>query len=514
MPTVPEHPVPRPTQLELHDVLHETNRSWTDDLPVCRQCGVGLSTNQIYREDGQPRAEHEYEDRSFHFRLEDGKLSLYGIFDGHDGSKAAEFAMVRIPAELLLGQLEGRQSDVEVQEALIQAFVAVEKGFFDSIDDLLAEKTTLQMELPDNMSTYDAYQQYPDLVNKIQALNAQVSGGTTAVLALIHNNKIYVANIGDSRALLCHMDGSGILLVTQLSVDHDMNNEDELLRLSELGLDVDKIRQGSKLANQDNTRCIGNYVLKGGYKEFDILSEARGEPVIAEPYVSEGMPLDETCRFLLLMSNGLYKSLEEATGTEQVNRDIAQMVVEQFRVQSTLTGVAQAVVDKVVRIHHDTFMSGSEHSGQCQKRDDITLLVRNFNHLLPNALNSPTTSVRFSPVVSVQLTPRLEDAPSDPSTTTEHNDVSGTIDTVDTLSTTNSSNVATSSTSSMETLSSQTTTSSTDSVDRVLFPQRRTNQLPLDEEGRIEPYVDFSDFYRAVREAQEQGGLFNMYDNK
>lgn len=34
-------------------------------------------------------------------------------------------------------------------------------------------------------------------------------------------------------------------------------------------------------------------------------------------------------RFLLLLSDGLYKSLQEATGTEQVNKDIAQMVVEQ-----------------------------------------------------------------------------------------------------------------------------------------------------------------------------------------
>lgn len=60
----------------------------------------------------------------------------------------------------------------------------------------------------------------------------------------------------------------------------------------------------------------------------------------------------------------------------------------QFRIQSTLTGVAQGVVDKIVRIHHDVYMSGTSAipSG---KRDDITLLVRNFNYAMPNALNSP-----------------------------------------------------------------------------------------------------------------------------
>lgn len=67
----------------------------------------------------------------------------------------------------------------------------------------------------------------------------------------------------------------------------------------------------------------------------------------------------------------------------------------QFRVQSTLTGVAQGVVDKIVRIHHDVFMNGT--SPASQKRDDITLLVRNFNFPMPNAMNSPTNpQVRYS----------------------------------------------------------------------------------------------------------------------
>lgn len=52
----------------------------------------------------------------------------------------------------------------------------------------------------------------------------------------------------------------------------------------------------------------------------------------------------------------------------------------QFREQSTLTGVAQAIVDKVVRMHHDSKMSSTQSIGG--KRDDITLLVRNFNYPL------------------------------------------------------------------------------------------------------------------------------------
>lgn len=64
------------------------------------------------------------------------------------------------------------------------------------------------------------------------------------MVALVYRGKLYVANVGDSRALLCKTDSNQVLRVIQLSMDHDLRNEDELLRLSQLGLDVESIRQG------------------------------------------------------------------------------------------------------------------------------------------------------------------------------------------------------------------------------------------------------------------------------
>lgn len=69
--------------------------------------------------------------------------------------------------------------------------------------------------------------------------------------------------------------------------------------------------------------------MKGDYKELEDLKMATQEPVIAEPDIHGGIVLDESCRFLLVMSAGLYKSIEEATGKDQVNKYIAQCVVEQ-----------------------------------------------------------------------------------------------------------------------------------------------------------------------------------------
>lgn len=126
-----------------------------------------------------------------------------------------------------------------------------------------------------------------------------------------------------------------MLRVVQLSADHDLRNEDELLRLYKLGLNTDKIRMGSRLGPLECTRCIGNYLVKGGYKDLEELTAAQSEPVISEPDIHGGIVLDASCRFLLLMSDGLYKSLQTATGSpDSVNKDIAQMVVQQVTIKN------------------------------------------------------------------------------------------------------------------------------------------------------------------------------------
>ena len=61
------------------------------------------------------------------------------------------------------------------------------------------------------------------------------------------------------------------LIYVQLSVDHVTNNKDELARLAKLGLDIQQILRNRRIGNQENTRSIGDYGVKGGYKDFDIL---------------------------------------------------------------------------------------------------------------------------------------------------------------------------------------------------------------------------------------------------
>ncbi len=121
------------------------------------------------------------------------------------------------------------------------------------------------------MKSYQAQQLYPMQVAELQKIEPKITGGCTAVLAVIADKHLYVANVGDSRAILIKERHDGTLHADQLSVDHCVENEDELTRLEQLGLNRENLKRAGRLGMQENTRSIGDYYIKGGYKDVDTL---------------------------------------------------------------------------------------------------------------------------------------------------------------------------------------------------------------------------------------------------
>lgn len=101
----------------------------------------------------------------------------------------------------------------------------------------------------------------------------------------------------------------------------------------------------------------------------------------------------------------------------------------------------------------------SSSSNRSTKREDITLLVRNFNYILLNANKSPTTpAVSFNPiVVSNTLTNN---------NTTYNSNVTSTVSTV-----------------------------------------RNDTDTEVGEDNKMDAYVDFSMFYENYAIAKEDGSL-------
>nr|XP_019546611.2 TGF-beta-activated kinase 1 and MAP3K7-binding protein 1-like [Aedes albopictus] len=447
-------------------------RPWTDDLKVCPQTGVGEATNQTYRTDGSRIEAHKSHDKKCLCIVDD--TLLYAIYSGHQGVRVADFALQKMAADLLLGQLNGRSTDEAVKDVIRQAFHAVEKGYIDSIDVELATRTALQMQLSDiGLRQYQISQEFSNVLDKLGKIKLELSVGTSAVLALIYQSKLYIGNIGNCRALLCKTDDFDTLTFSQLSVDHNLYNEEEVLRLLRLGLEAQNFENFPLYS----TRCIGNYNGKGGYKDCDFLSDASSEPVIFQPEIVGSVPITSACKFLVLMSSGLCRALHDLYpgDTSYGNRNLVQMIAEEFQAQSTLAGVAQSVVHRVVQLHHDAFMQQVDEGKPSAffNRDDITLMIRNFNYPLPNAFNNRKTSNRsYTSTASASSSTTGSDAtPTNQSYGTEM-DCSG--------------------------MGTNVSVTSSERSENDNFPEG---------EKRVKSFVDFSDYYRRVAEARKLGKL-------
>ncbi|XP_039512525.1 TGF-beta-activated kinase 1 and MAP3K7-binding protein 1 isoform X2 [Pimephales promelas] len=463
--------------------LMQSHQSWTDDLPLCQLCGVGSAPNCTYGPDGKGTQSHPNEDG--HLRFSTEFCFLYGVFNGYDGSRVSSFVSQCLTAELLLGQLSAGHTDSDLRRILSQAFDVVEKSYFETIDDALAEKANLQTQLPETQK----------MAERLKALEQEVSGGATAIVALIHNNKLYIANVGTNRALLCKTTSDGQNQVIQIGQAHTTDNDDELTRLAQLGLDPVRLRQTGLISGQSSTRRIGDYKVKFNYTDIDVLSAAKHKPIISEPEIHGGQSLEGVTGFLLLMSEGLIKALESAHGPEQVNQEVVAMVAAELAQQGTLEAAAQSVVERVKRLHHDVYVSGRQRAAHCAKHEDMTLLIRVINDTLLDGSLTPTQGGRIYPV-SVPYS-------NHQSTSKTSVTLSLVMPAQGTL--TNGSNTAStlegdtptagqSPTATLQSTNTHTQSSSSSSGDGSLF--RRSQAAQPDETGRVPPYVDFSQFYR------------------
>uniref|UniRef100_A0A8C2GQK4 TGF-beta activated kinase 1/MAP3K7 binding protein 1 n=1 Tax=Cyprinus carpio TaxID=7962 RepID=A0A8C2GQK4_CYPCA len=430
--------------------LMQSHQSWTDDLPLCQLCGVGSAPNCVYGPDGKGTQSHPNEDGHFCFSTE--CCFLYGVFNGYDGSRVASFVSQRLTAELLLGQLSTGHTDADVRRILSQAFDVVEKSYFETIDDALAEKANLQTQLPE---------------------------------------------VRTNRALLCKTTSDGQNQVIQIGRAHTTDNDDELSRLAQLGLDPVRLRQTGLISGQSSTRRIGDYKVKFYHTDIDVLSAAKQKPIISEPEIHGGQSLEGVTGFLLLMSEGLIKALESAHGPEQVNQEIVAMVAAELAQQSSLEAAAQSVVERVKRLHHDAYVSGRQRAPHCGRHEDMTLLIRVVNYTLADGSLTPTQGGRIYPV-SVPYS-------NHQSTSKTSVMLSLVMPAQGTL--TNGSNTAStlegdtptagqSPTATLQSTNTHTQSSSSSSGDGSLFRQRGSQAAQPDETGRVPPYVDFTQFYR------------------
>jgi len=162
--------------------------------------------------------------------------------------------------------------------------------------------------------------------------------GTTSVVALFDDNAVWVANVGDSRAIVGQLI-DGTLKPTALTNDNTPFDKEERMRIYELGGEIASVGQRQKkevVADAFWDTCDHDRDLAQAFPQPRVWGVGRAEPgcaftrslgdavgealgVIAEPVVThkERLPQD---RFVLLASDGVWEFLS--------NEDVCAIVEE------------------------------------------------------------------------------------------------------------------------------------------------------------------------------------------
>ncbi|KAL9263613.1 putative protein phosphatase 2C 59 [Drosera capensis] len=239
----------------LDSVLSSSNQTHADESPVS---GGGLSQNGkfSYGYASSPGKRSSMED-FYETRIDgvEGELvGLFGVFDGHGGARAAEY----VKQHLFSNLIKHPKFISDTKSAIADAYNHTDTEFLKS----------------ENSQNRDA--------------------GSTASTAILVADRLLVANVGDSRAVICR--GGEAIAVSR---DHKPDQNDERERIENAGgfvMWAGTWRVGGVLAV---SRAFGDKLLK--------------QYVVADPDIQEEK-VDSSLEFLILASDGLWDvvSNEEA----------------------------------------------------------------------------------------------------------------------------------------------------------------------------------------------------------
>ncbi|XP_072985418.1 protein phosphatase 2C and cyclic nucleotide-binding/kinase domain-containing protein isoform X2 [Typha latifolia] len=236
---------------------------------------------------------------------------FFGVFDGHGeyGAQCSQFVKRKLCENLL----KNSRFHIDAVEACHAAFLATNTQLHaDSLDDTMS--------------------------------------GTTAITILVRGTTIYVANAGDSRAVIAERRGKEIVAV-DLSIDQTPFRTDELERVKHCGARVLTLDQIEGLKNPD-AQCWGTeegddgdpprlWVQNGMYPGTaftrsigDSVAESIGVVATPEIFIMELTPNHP---FFVIASDGVFEFLSSQTVVDMVAkfqdpRDAcAAIVAESYR---------------------------------------------------------------------------------------------------------------------------------------------------------------------------------------
>ncbi|XP_002984183.2 probable protein phosphatase 2C 28 [Selaginella moellendorffii] len=243
-----------------------------DLLEVRRQSGEG-SRCRFGCALGKNLLGHAFEDRHYARIVEHkGKeIAMFGVYDGHKGGEVADF----LQQYLFDAILSHPRFDVNPKEAIREAYLALDKRILD-------------------------------------LGSVRRSGSTATTCLLFDGSKLIVANVGDSRAVLCR-GGEAVVV----SVDHEPQKPEEREMVESKGGEVSLTLGGIYRVDRRlaMSRAFGDYDLK--------------DHITVEPDIWEGELSSDD--FFIVASDGLWhKVTSEEAVSVVLEEDEAVVAAEEL----------------------------------------------------------------------------------------------------------------------------------------------------------------------------------------
>jgi serine/threonine protein phosphatase PrpC/pSer/pThr/pTyr-binding forkhead associated (FHA) protein len=225
--------------------------------------------------------------------------SFFGVFDGHGGSNASLYLSQSLHAAVAESLLSASPSLLKIFES--------ETSDSRSIDlSSNAEKLKVMDSIVKDVLKTTYLKVDADFIAK----SSSPQHGSTATTALILGNRIYCANVGDSRTILCRN-----FQPIALSTDHKPSREDEAKRIRDAGGFVINNRVMGELAV---SRAFGDVEFKKGIQSIveddpdfngnDSNDDVKNwdEPLLISEPDFETSFITKNDQFLLLACDGLF----------------------------------------------------------------------------------------------------------------------------------------------------------------------------------------------------------------
>ncbi|XP_015055376.1 probable protein phosphatase 2C 25 [Solanum pennellii] len=292
--------------------------------------------------------------------VEPGREGTFvGVYDGHGGLDASRFACDNLSRHLIT---LAREKETIDEEVLNNAFAATEDGFLSIVEREFHDDPTI------------------------------ATTGCCCLVGVIWRRTLYVANLGDSRAVLGHIGRFNRIVAKQLTNDHNVRIKevkDELRALYPDDPDiVGRVGRTWRVKGIIQvTRAIGDASLKKPEFAHGVMEPFMGPVVRADPSVSS-RKLQPCDRFVIFASDGLWDLLSNEKAVRIVHAYPRQGIARRL-VLSALNVAARARKLKCDDLmNYDKGVRRAFH-------DDITVIVIFIDHeKLNDELTVPGMSVR------------------------------------------------------------------------------------------------------------------------